>query len=108
MFQSVVVKVSDAGDTEPSLESRLETATVTAAEGRVASRTGNVAIPPASVAWPLTAPGRSPGSFTNTGRPLLLASDPSTVVTAKALSVSTMTRLERWMRMVQSPVKSPL
>ena len=50
VFQPDVVKVSDGGDTVPSLPSRPVTATVTAAEGRVRSATVNVALPPASVA----------------------------------------------------------
>ena len=52
VFQLVVEKVSDGGDTLPSLGSRLETDTVTACEGWLLSRTGKVAVPPASVAWP--------------------------------------------------------
>ena len=50
MFQFVAEKVSDDGDTAPSLASPLVAATVTAADGRVASFTVNVAVPPASVA----------------------------------------------------------
>ena len=56
VFQSPVEKVSVEGDTAPSPASRLVTDTVTAAVGCDCSRTPNVAVPPASVAWPLTAP----------------------------------------------------
>ena len=56
VFQVESVKVSDDGDTVPSLvsgfplASRLDTDTVTAAKGRVSSATVKVAVPPASVA----------------------------------------------------------
>ena len=43
VFQVVVVKVSDDGDTVPSLASRLVTATVTSPVGSVASFTVKVA-----------------------------------------------------------------
>ena len=49
VFQSDVEKTSDEGDAVPSPVSRLETDTVTAAEGCVQSLTGKVAVPPASV-----------------------------------------------------------
>ena len=50
VFQAEGAKVSDEGFTLPSPVSKLETATVTAAEGRVSNATVNVALPPASVA----------------------------------------------------------
>ena len=50
VFQSLTAKVSDDGDTAPSLASRLVTVTVTACDGRVSSATVKVAAPPASVA----------------------------------------------------------
>ena len=43
VFQFSIVKVSDEGDAVPSLSSRLDTATVTAAEGCVCNATVNVA-----------------------------------------------------------------
>ena len=49
-------------DIRPSPSSRLDTATVTAAEGRVCNATVNVACPPASVACSVTAPTSSPCS----------------------------------------------
>ena len=42
--------------------SRLDTATVTAAEGCVCNATVNVACPPASVAWPVAALTANPRS----------------------------------------------
>ena len=59
--------VEDAGapppaDTSPSPGSRLSTVTVTAADGWVSSATVKVAVPPASVAWPVTAPTSRPKS----------------------------------------------
>ena len=50
VLQSLVSKVSDDGDAAPSPVSRLVTDTVTACNGRVASATVKVAVPPASVA----------------------------------------------------------
>ena len=60
VFQAEGAKVSTDGDAVPSLPSRPNTATVTAAEGRVSNATANVALPPASVARPDTAPTSSP------------------------------------------------
>ena len=60
VFQAEGAKVSDEGFTVPSPRSRLETATVTATEGCVSSATVNVAVPPASVAWPVTEPTSRP------------------------------------------------
>ena len=60
MLQLPVVKVSDEGSTVPSPGSWLDTATVTAAVGRASNATVNVAVPPASVAGPLTAPTSRP------------------------------------------------
>ena len=50
VLQLDVVNTSDEGAARPSPGSRLDTATVTAADGRVFSATGNVDRPPASVA----------------------------------------------------------
>ena len=62
-LQFCVVKVSDGGDAVPSPASRLDTDTVTAAEGCVRSATVKVDAPPASVAWPVTEPTSSPNSL---------------------------------------------
>ena len=66
--EAPAVKASDGGDTLPSLASRLVTDTVTACDawvasaGSVTSRTVKVAVPPASVAEPLTVPTSRPSS----------------------------------------------
>ena len=68
--QVPLVKVSDveaAGtplptETSPSLVSWLATVTITFAPGCVFSFTVKAAVPPASVAWPVTVPGVSPYS----------------------------------------------
>ena len=62
MFQTPGAKVSDDGDTVPSLASPPVTVTVTAAVGRVASFAVKVAVPPASVACPVTALTVSPAT----------------------------------------------
>ena len=62
VLQPSTVNVRLSGDTAPSPSSRLATATVTAAEGRVSSATGNVAVPPASVACPAVPPTTRPTS----------------------------------------------
>ena len=59
VFQFVVLNVRLPGATEPSLVSRLATATATAAEGAAASVTGKVAVPPSSVTCPLTVPNNN-------------------------------------------------
>ena len=60
VLQFVPEKVSVDGATVPSLASRLETDTVTFCEDAALSRTGNVAWPPPSFAWPDTAPVHRP------------------------------------------------
>ena len=54
MFQVAAVKVRLSGLAVPSLASPLRTVIVTGAEGRLASFTVKVEVPPASVACPLT------------------------------------------------------
>ena len=63
MFQSDAAKVSDDGDAAPSLVSRLDTVTVTGCDGSVSSATVKVAVPPASVACPVTELTSSPYSL---------------------------------------------
>ena len=77
VFQPDVVKVSDEGDTLPSPRSRLDTATVTAADGCVRSATANVAVPPASVAEPDTAPTARPYSLSRLRAYTVSAESPS-------------------------------
>ena len=67
LFQLAWVKVSDEGDTVPSVVSVLVTATVTLPAGRVRSRTGIVAVAPSSVGVPATSPTTSAGSDAYTG-----------------------------------------
>ena len=50
VFHAVAAKVSDDGDTVPSVASPDPTATVTACDGCVSSATVKVAVPPPSVA----------------------------------------------------------
>ena len=64
-------------DTRPSPSSRLDTATVTAAEGRVSSATGNVAVPPASVACPAVSPTTRPTSSSRFTTDTLTTGSPS-------------------------------
>ena len=82
MFHAVAAKVSDDGDAVPSLTSRLDTVTVTACDGRVSSATVNVAVPPPSVARPVTELTSSPYSLSAFTAYTVIAESPSYVSSA--------------------------
>ena len=84
-FQLPWVKVSDDGDTLPSVASVLVTAMVTLPAGRVRSRTGNVALSPSSVSVPATSPTTKAGSAANTNMLLLSTRSPSAAINSAKL-----------------------
>ncbi len=63
VFQSLLVKVNDDGETVPSLVSLDDRPIVTFALGWLFSTTVNVAVPPASVVGPLGADTVTPDGF---------------------------------------------